>query len=96
MKPTAYLINTSRGPMVNIDDLAVALREHRIAGAAIDVFHVEPPPTDLPLFGLDNCILTPHIGWASEEAGQEIRESILQDILAFHEGRPARCVVNKG
>jgi lactate dehydrogenase-like 2-hydroxyacid dehydrogenase len=43
---------------------------------------------------LENCILTPHIGWASEEAGQEIRESILQDILAFHEGRPARCIVN--
>jgi D-3-phosphoglycerate dehydrogenase len=96
MKPTAYLINTSRGPMVNIEALAAALTQQRIAGAAIDVFHVEPPPPELPLFGLETCILTPHIGWASEEAGQEIRESILRDILAFHEGRPARCVVNQG
>lgn len=95
MKPTAYLINTSRGPMVDTLALAAALRENRIAGAAIDVFPVEPPPQDLPLFGLENCILTPHIGWASEEAGMEIRESILNDILAFAEGRPPRCIVNK-
>ena len=95
MKPTAYLINTSRGPMVDTEALAAALREQRIAGAAIDVYHVEPPPRDLPLFGLDNCILTPHIGWASEEAGWEIRESIMADILAFAEGRQARCIVNR-
>jgi len=95
MKPTGYLINTSRGPMVDTMALATALRGNRIAGAAIDVFQVEPPPPDLPLFGLENCILTPHIGWASEEAGWEIRESILNDILAFAEGRPPRCIVNK-
>lgn len=94
MKPTAYLINTSRGPMVDTAALAEALRAGRIAGAAIDVFDVEPPPPDMPLFGLPNCILTPHIGWASEEAGWEIRQSILNDILAFAEGRPARCIVN--
>lgn len=94
MKPTAYLINTSRGPMVDADALAEALRENRIAGAAIDVFNVEPPPPELALFGLENCILTPHIGWASEEAGQEIRQSIVDDILAQADGRPARCIVN--
>jgi D-3-phosphoglycerate dehydrogenase len=94
MKPTAYLINTSRGPMVDIDALAEALKSNRIAGAAIDVYEVEPPPQDYPLFGLDNVILTPHTGWASEEAGWEIRRSILDDILAFSEGRAARCVVN--
>lgn len=95
MKPTAYLVNTSRGPMVDAEALAQACREKRIAGAAIDVFDVEPPPTDHPLFGLDNVILTPHIGWASEEAGWEIRESIMNDIKAHAEGRPARCIVNK-
>jgi len=94
MKPTAYLINTSRGPMVDVEALAEALRQRKIAGAAIDVYDVEPPPPDYPLFGLDNVILTPHIAWASEEAGWEIRRSILDDILAFSQGKPARCVVN--
>lgn len=95
MKPTAYLVNTARGPMVDAEALAQALRERRIAGAAIDVFDVEPPPPAHPLFGLDNVILTPHIGWASEEAGWEIRRSIMNDILAYAQGRPARCVINK-
>jgi D-3-phosphoglycerate dehydrogenase len=95
MKPTAYLINTSRGPMVDCNALADALRQKRITGAAIDVFDVEPPPTNHPLFGLDNVILTPHIAWASVEAGWEIRKSILDDIFAAAAGRPARCVVNK-
>ena len=95
MKPTAYVINTSRGPMVDTDALATALRNGTIAGAAIDVYDQEPPPPDYPLFKLDNAILTPHLGWASEEAGWEIRRSILDDIYAVAEGRPARCVVNK-
>jgi D-3-phosphoglycerate dehydrogenase len=95
MKPTAYLINTSRGPMVDDEALADAVRAGEIAGAAIDVYDHEQPPLDHPLFGLENVILTPHIGWASEEAGWEIRRSILADILASAEGRPARCIVNK-
>lgn len=95
MKPTAYLVNTSRGPMVDADALARAITEGQIAGAAIDVYDVEPPPQSLPLFGLDNVILTPHIGWASEEAGWEIRHSIVDDIIACSEGRDARCVINK-
>ncbi len=95
MKPTAYLINTARGPMVDCNALADALRNKKIAGAAIDVFDVEPPPTNHPLFGIDNVILTPHIGWASVEAGWEIRKSILDDILAVAAGKPARCLVNK-
>jgi len=94
MKPTAYLINTSRGGMVDVEALARALRSCRIAGAAIDVYSVEPPPPDYPLFGLDNVILTPHVAWESEESGWEIRNSIMDDIFAFAEGRPARCVVN--
>jgi D-3-phosphoglycerate dehydrogenase len=95
MKPTAYLINTSRGGMVDVDALADALKNKRIAGAALDVYDVEPPPPTFPLFGFENVILTPHIGWASEEAGWEIRRSIMDDILSFAKGGHARCVVNK-
>ena len=67
------------------------------AHAQVDVdisVDVEPPPQSHPLFGLDNVILTPHIGWASTEAGWEIRRSILDDILAFARGGTARCVIN--
>ena len=94
MKPTAYLVNTARGPVVDCAALAQALREKRIAGAAVDVFDVEPPPTDFELFELENAVLTPHIAWASEESGQDIRERILEDILAFVDGGMARDVVN--
>jgi D-3-phosphoglycerate dehydrogenase len=94
MKQTGYLVNTSRGPMVDIAALAEALKVGVIAGAAIDVYDQEPPSPSYPLFGLDNVILTPHMAWASEEAGWEIRKSILADILAVAVGRPARCVVN--
>jgi D-3-phosphoglycerate dehydrogenase len=95
MKPTAYVVNSSRGPMVDSAALAAAVKNGTIAGAAIDVFDVEPPSPDFELFGIENVILTPHIGWASEEAGWEIRESILNDILAAAEGKSARCVVNE-
>ncbi|HBG27820.1 MAG: hypothetical protein A2Y10_04255 [Planctomycetes bacterium GWF2_41_51] len=95
MKLTAYIVNTSRGPMVDTPALAKALQDKKIAGAAIDVFDVEPPKPDFELFGMDNVILTPHIGWASEEAGLEIRKSIVDDILAGIEGKDARCVVNE-
>lgn len=94
MKPTAYVVNTARGPMVDAHALADAIRNKVIAGAAIDVFDKEPPDPDFELFNLENVILTPHTGWASEEAGWEIRESILNDILAAHQGKSARCVVN--
>jgi len=95
MKPTAYLINTARGGMVDEEALALALKEKWIAGAAIDVFQVEPPPITHPFFMLDNIILTPHIGWASYEAGWEIRRSILDDIISWSKGGNARCVINK-
>jgi phosphoglycerate dehydrogenase-like enzyme len=95
MKPTAYVVNTSRGPMVDSGALAEAARDGVIAGAAIDVFDKEPPEPDFELFELENVILTPHLGWASEEAGWEIRKSILDDILAAAEGKSARCVVNE-
>ncbi len=95
MKPTAYLVNTSRGPMVDVNDLAEAIANKTIAGAAIDVYDKEPPSPDYPLFGFENVILTPHIAWASVEAGWEIRKSILNDIISSAEGGNARCVINK-
>jgi D-3-phosphoglycerate dehydrogenase len=95
MKPTAYLINTARGPLVDVDALAEALQNKKIAGAAIDVYGLEPPPPSFPLLGMDNVILTPHMAWASEEAGQEIRERIVEDILLHARGKPPLYVVNK-
>ncbi len=95
MKPTAYVINTSRGAMLDSAALANAVRKGIIAGAAIDVFDKEPPDPDFELFNLENVILTPHTGWASDEAGWEIRKSILDDILAADQGKSARCVANE-
>ena len=92
MKPTAYLVNTARGPMVDADALAEAARSGRIAGAAIDVYDREPPPPDFPLFGLPNVILTPHLAWYAEEGGWRIRELILLEIDRFLAGQPPRFV----
>lgn len=94
MKPTAYLINTSRAALVDTDALVGALNAGTIAGAAVDVFDVEPPPADAPLLHAPRCLLTPHMGWASEESAQAIREEIVEDILRWARGRDARYVVN--
>jgi len=94
MKETAYLINTARGPIVDVDALAQALREGWIAGAGIDVYEKEPPDPTYPLFGLENAVLTPHLAWSSEEAGWDIRVKILEDIRRFMDGKPPRFVVN--
>lgn len=92
MKPTAYLVNTARGPMVDVRALAEALNKGVIAGAAIDVYDIEPPPPDYPLFGLPNVILTPHLAWYSEDAGWRIRELIMLEIDRFVAGLPPRHV----
>jgi D-3-phosphoglycerate dehydrogenase len=94
MKPTAYLVNTSRGGMVNADDLAEALKKRQIAGAAIDVFEKEPPDPDYPLIGLDNVILAPHLAWYSEDAGWTIREKIVQAIDMFANDEGPRMPIN--
>jgi D-3-phosphoglycerate dehydrogenase len=94
MKPTAYLVNTARGPMVDVPALAEALRNGVIAGAGIDVFEVEPPPRDFPLFGLPNAILTPHLSWYSEDSGRRIRELIMVEIDRFLAGQPPRYTAN--
>jgi len=94
MKPSAVLVNTARGPLVVDADLAQALRDARLAGAAIDVYDFEPPRRDNPLFGAPNLLMTPHLSWYSEESGWSIREKILEDIVRFLEGKPPRFTVN--
>ncbi|MGB9626834.1 MAG: 2-hydroxyacid dehydrogenase, partial [Phycisphaerae bacterium] len=89
MKRDAYLINTSRGPVVVASDLAEALREGRIAGAAIDVFDPEPPPPDHPLRFAPNCLLTPHVASRSRE-GLAAMNDVVEDVVAVLEGRPPK------
>jgi D-3-phosphoglycerate dehydrogenase / 2-oxoglutarate reductase len=94
MKPTAYIVNTARGPMVDSCALAEALEKGVIAGAGIDVFDVEPPPPDFPLFRQPNAILTPHLAWYSEDAGRTIRELIVVEIDRFLAGQPPRYLAS--
>jgi len=95
MKPSAYLVNTARGPIVNAYDLADALKKGVIAGAGIDVFDKEPPEADYPLLGLPNAVLTPHLAWYSEDAGWRIREIIVIEVDRFLQGEAPRYCVNK-
>jgi phosphoglycerate dehydrogenase-like enzyme len=92
MKPTAYLINTSRGPIVNEAALLDALRRKAIAGAALDVFDLEPLPADHPIRSLDNTILLPHLGYVTEENFRLIYGDALEDIAAFLAGDPVRTL----
>jgi len=94
MKPTAILVNTARGAIVNAAALARACKEGWIAGAGIDVFEKEPPEGGFVLRGIPNVILTPHLAWYSEDAGLSIREKIMEDIRRFLEGRPPRFPIN--
>jgi len=94
MKPTAIIVNTARGAIVQADALAKACREGWIAGAGIDVFEKEPPDQSFVLRGIPNIILTPHLAWYSEDAGVSIREKIMEDIHRFLEGRPPRFPIN--
>ena len=95
MKPSAYLINTSRGPVVNHEALVRALREKWIAGAGIDVFPVEPPPIDDPLLTMDNVILAPHaLAW-TEELMRDMTIEACGNMLALARGEPPAGIVNR-
>jgi D-3-phosphoglycerate dehydrogenase len=83
MKPEALLVNAARGGIVDEDALAAALKDGTIAGAALDVFETEPPPSDHPLLGLDNAILTPHLGASTHEAQTRVGVQIAEQIVAF-------------
>lgn len=94
MKSSAFLINTSRGPIIVDEDLADELNNGVIAGAGIDVLSAEPPPKENPLFKAKNCIVTLHIAWASIEARQRLMDIAVNTLAAFIDGKPAN-VVNK-
>ena len=94
MKSSAFLLNTSRGPIVVDEDLADALIGGVIAGAGIDVLSVEPPSADNPLYKAKNCLITPHIAWATKEARTRLMEEVVNNLLAFISGHPVN-VVNK-
>jgi phosphoglycerate dehydrogenase-like enzyme len=90
MKPTAYLINTSRGPIVDEAALIEALRSRRIAGAGIDVYGAEPPPADHPFRAMDNVTLTPHLGYVTRETLHAFYSDSIEATLAFLDGHPIR------
>ncbi len=92
MKPSAFLINTSRGPIVEEAALLAALRERKIAGAGLDVYDSEPLPLDHPLRRLDNVVLTPHLGYASQQNYRAYYGGTVEDIRAFLDGRPVRVL----
>ncbi len=92
MKPTAYLVNTSRGPIVDEAALIAALTERRIAGAGLDVFDAEPPPADHPLRRLDNVTLTPHLGYVTRETLAAFYGDMPAAIAAFARGAPVRVI----
>ena len=92
MKPTAYLINTARGGVVHEHDLADALNSEQIAGAGLDVLSAEPPPVTNPLLTAKNCLITPHIAWASRAARQRLIEATSENIQSFLNETPQNVV----
>jgi D-3-phosphoglycerate dehydrogenase len=92
MKPTAYLVNTARGPIVDEGALLDALVQKKIAGAGIDVFSVEPLPVDHPFRKLDNIVLTPHLGYCSAQNYVQYFTGMVEDIRGFLDGKPMRVV----
>jgi len=88
MKPSAFLINTSRGPLIQEEDLTSALRQKQIAGAAVDVLSTEPPSPDNPLLSAPHCIVTPHLAWASAAARTRLIQLAADNLRAFLSGSP--------
>lgn len=92
MKPSAFLVNTSRGPLIDEPALARALKNKVIAGAALDVLSVEPPPADHPLIGVPHCLITPHQAWGSRSARVRLLKTAAENVAAFLEGKPVNVV----
>lgn len=92
MKSTAFLVNTSRGPLIDSEALAVALNSGQIAGAGLDVLDVEPPPKAHPLFGAKNCRITPHIAWATQAARARLLQTAVENVAAFQKGEVQNVV----
>src|SRR5439155_3995323 len=92
MKPTAFLLNTSRGPLVDEAALAEALNAGRIAGAGLDVLSVEPPLADNSLFKAKNCFITPHIAWATRAARSRLMDAAVDNVRAVLAGKPKNVV----
>jgi glycerate dehydrogenase len=92
MKPTAFLLNTSRGPLIDESALAKALNEGRIAGAGLDVLAVEPPTADNPLLRAKNCLITPHIAWATRAARSRLMEAVVENVRAYLTGESKNVV----
>ena len=92
MKPTAFLVNTARGPIVQEQALIEALRARRIAGAGLDVFDIEPLPLDHPLRKLDNAVLTPHLGYVTGETYRVFYGETVEAIRAWLDGKPVRVL----
>lgn len=95
MKPTAFLINTARGPLIDEDALLLAIREQRIAGAALDVLATEPPASDHPLLHQERVFVTPHMGWYSEAANIDVRVRGAEDVVRVMRGEKPRTPVNQ-
>jgi glycerate dehydrogenase len=96
MKPGAYLINTSRGPVIAEQDLADALNAGKLAGAGLDVLSKEPPPAGNPLLGARNCLITPHIAWGTRAARTRLLATVVANIRAFLDGTPQNAVRPSG
>lgn len=92
MKSSSFLINTSRGGLIVEQDLADALNKGRLAGAGVDVLSTEPPSPDNPLLHAKNCIVTPHIAWATKEARYRLIDTAVANLRAFLEGQPVNVV----
>jgi phosphoglycerate dehydrogenase-like enzyme len=92
MKPSAFIVNTARGPIIEEKALLAALKEHRIAGAGLDVFDTEPLPLDHPFRKMDNVVITPHLGYVSRQNYEIYFPDIVEDIRAFIDGKPVRVI----
>ena len=92
MKPTSYLVNISRGPIVDEDALVEVLQRRAIAGAGLDVFATEPLPSDHPLLKMDNTLILPHLGYVTEDSYRAMYAGVVEDIRAFASGEPVRMI----